>query len=89
LEAKLLAVRIALFRGLPMAAADYEQISVHFSMALDAVARGKLLSDVLSPGPPVEMTVGGALIDAAVHLQEPLEDMQKDRLAEIVLRALR
>jgi len=89
LEANLLELRRLLWRGLPMAAADYEQVRVHFSMALDAVARGKLLSDVLSPGPPVEMTVGGALIDAAVHLQEPLEDMQKDRLAEIVLRALR
>ena len=69
-----------------MAAADYEQVRNHFFMALDAVAEGKLLSHVLSPGPPV-ITVESALIDAAVHLQEQ-EDMRKDQLAEFVLRVL-
>ena len=60
-----------------MAAADYEQVRNHFSMALDAVAQGKLPSDVLS--------VGSALIDAAVHLQER-DDV---RPAEFALRVLR
>jgi hypothetical protein len=86
LEANFLALRITLWRGLHMAAADYEQVRNHFFMALDAGAEGKLLSHVLSPGPPV-ITVESALIDAAVHLQEQ-EDMRKDQLAEFVLRVL-
>jgi len=67
-----------------MTTADHEQVRFHFSMALDAVVEGKLPSDVLSPGPP-PITVGGALIDAAVHLLEQ-EDV---RLAEFALRVLR
>ena len=84
LGANFLALRIGLFRGLPMTTADHEQVRFHFSMALDAVVEGKLPSDVLSPGPP-PITVGGALIDAAVHLLEQ-EDV---RLAEFALRVLR
>jgi hypothetical protein len=78
------ALRTELFRGLPMAAADYDQVRIHFSMALDAVAEGKLPSDVLSPGPPVQITVESALIDAAVHLHEQ-EDV---RVAESALTGL-
>jgi hypothetical protein len=88
LEANFPGLRKLLWGGLTMAPADYEQVRIHFSMALNAFAEGKLPSDVLSPGPPVQITVESALIDA-VHLQEPLEDMGKDQIAVIVLRALR
>jgi hypothetical protein len=85
LEANFPALRKLLWGGLQMADADYEQVRIHFSRALDAVVEGKLPSDVLSPGPPVKITVESALIDAAVHLQEQ-EDV---RLAEFALRVLR
>jgi hypothetical protein len=89
LEANFLELRKLLWGKLQMADDDLEQVRIHFSMARDAVAEGGLLSDVLSPGPPVQITVGSALIDAFVHLREPLEDMRKDKLAEFVLRVLR
>jgi hypothetical protein len=89
LKANFLALRIELWGGLQMATADYEQIGIHFSMALDAVAEGKLLSDVLSPGPPVQITVESALIDAAAHLKEPLANAQTDLVATFILRVLR
>ena len=69
LEANFLALRIELWGGLQMADADYEQVRDHFFKALDALAKGKALSDILSPGPPVQVTIGRALIDA-VHLMQ-------------------
>jgi hypothetical protein len=83
-EVNFLALRYELFRGLPMADAYYEQVRIYFSMARDAFAEGKLASDVLSPGPPVKITVESALIDAAVHLHKQ-EDVQA---AEAALRVL-
>jgi hypothetical protein len=88
LKANLLELRKLLWGGLQMADEDLEQVRIHFSMARDAVAEGRPLSDVLSPGPPVQITVGNALVDAFVHLREPLEDMRKDQLAEFVLRVI-
>jgi hypothetical protein len=103
-EANFPRLRILLWGELPMTDADSEQVRSHFSMALDAVAQGKLLSDIVSPGPPVQITVGSALIDA-VHLREPLGDeelskagralraaisaMRRDEIAEIILRAVK
>jgi hypothetical protein len=78
-EANIPALRKLLWGELRMADAEYEQVRRHFSMALDAVAEGKLLSDVVSPGLPVPITVSSALIDAAVHLREPLDDETLDR----------
>jgi hypothetical protein len=86
LEADFLELRKLLWGDLQMADEDLERVRIHFSMARDAVAEGRPLSDVLSPGPPVQITVGSALVDAFVHLREPLEDMRKDQLAEFVLR---
>jgi hypothetical protein len=89
LEANFLALRIELWGGLQMADVDLEQVRIHFSMALQAVAEEKLLSDVLSPGPPVQITVESALIDATAHLKEPLADAQTDLVATFILRVLR
>jgi hypothetical protein len=103
-EANFSALRTLVWGGMGMADADYEQVRSHFSMALDAIAEGKLPSDIVSPGPPIQITVGSALIDA-VHLREPLNDeeltkagralraaistMRKDEIAEIILRSVK
>jgi hypothetical protein len=76
-EANVPALRKLLWGGLRMADADYEQVRSHFSLALDAVAEGNLPSDILSPGPPIQVSLGSALIDAVVHLREPLDDEEK------------
>jgi hypothetical protein len=89
LEANFLALRIEVWGGLQMADADYKKVRIHFFKALNAVAEGKLVSEVLSPGPPVQITVESALIDAAAHLKEFLADAQTDLLATFMLRVLR
>jgi hypothetical protein len=104
-EANIPGLRKLLWGGLPMSDADCEQVRSRFSLALDAVAEGKLLHDIVWPGPPIRITVASALIDAAVHLREPrkadraldrlgldraaISTMRKDEIAELLLEALR
>jgi hypothetical protein len=72
-ESNVPALRLLLWGELQMADAEYERIRSRFFSALEAVAEGKHLSDILSSGPPVQISVGSALIDAATHLRERLD----------------
>jgi hypothetical protein len=85
-EANIPALRTLLWGGFPMADAEYEQVRGHFSLALDVVAEGKLLSHIVSLGPPVQITVGSALIDAAVHLREPLDEQELSKAGQALDR---
>jgi hypothetical protein len=77
-EANVPALRLLLWGELQMADADCEQVRSRFSMALDAIAEGKLLSDTVLEGPSQQATIGRALIDA-IHLREPLHDEEVGR----------
>jgi hypothetical protein len=83
-EANVPALRMLLWGQLRMADAEYVQVRRLFSLALDAVVEGKLLSDMVSAKPSPQIAVRRALIDA-VHLREPLdkEELSKaDRALE-------
>jgi hypothetical protein len=77
-EANVPALRLLLWAELRMADADFEQVRGRFSMALDAIAEGKRLSDTVLEGPSQQATVGRALIDA-IHLREPLHGEEVGR----------